>query len=156
KKRHISFAWGPTKERTLTHSAQIEFVVARGRGGGKGSVCVDQLSLRELPPEDTAPLPPVVHASSTLGANEPARVLDGRADTAWRSDPAAGLEQTLTIDFQQPREFGGLVLHWLPDAYASQYAVDFSDDGEHWRIVRRVLDGNGGSDPLRLPESETR
>jgi hypothetical protein len=82
--------------------------------------------------------------------------MDGNLATAWQSNPAAGHRQTLTLDFQQEREFGGLVLHWLPGAFASRYAVDFSDDGEHWRTVRRVVHGNGGADPLLLPESETR
>jgi hypothetical protein len=156
KKRHISFAWGPTKDRELKHSAQIELVVARGRGGGKGTVCFDHLTFRELP-ADGAVLPtPVLRATSTLPPSEPAQALDGIEDTAWRSDPAAGADQMLIADFQQPREFGGLVLHWLRDAYASRYTIDFSDDGVQWRTVRRVTDGNGGSDPHLLPESETR
>jgi hypothetical protein len=61
----------------------------------------------------------------------------------------------LTLDLQQSREFGGLVLHWLDQAFASRYDVQFSDDGNHWRTVRTVVDGNGGRDALYLPESET-
>src|SRR5688572_23394220 len=34
KQRHVEFAWGPGKDRTLRHVAAIEFVVAAGRGGG--------------------------------------------------------------------------------------------------------------------------
>ena len=40
KKRQIEFAWGPTKDRTLSRAATIELVVAAGRGGGRGSVYV--------------------------------------------------------------------------------------------------------------------
>jgi hypothetical protein len=47
-------------------------------------------------------------------------------------------------------------LHWLANAYASRYDVDFSDDGKHWRTVRRVINAHGGDDPHLLPESETR
>jgi F5/8 type C domain len=155
KKRHISFAWGPAQDRELRHSAELEFVVARGSGGGKGTVCFDQLSFRELP-VSTSESATLVRASSTLAPTQPAQAFDQRMDTAWRSDPAAGPEQTLILDFQQPREFGGLVLHWLADVYASRYAIDFSDDGEHWRTMREVADGNGGADPHLLPESETR
>ena len=48
------------------------------------------------------------------------------------------------------------MLQWLENAFASRYDVEFSDDGSHWRTVRTVVDGNGGRDPLYLPESETR
>lgn len=157
KKRHVSFAWGPSPDRELTHSARIEFVIARGREGGRGSVCFDRLSFRELPVDSSVPpTSAVVSASSTLSPTQPSQAFDGIAATAWRSDPAGAREQTLTLDFRQSREFGGLVLHWLPGENASRYTIELSDDGEQWRTVRRVVDGNGGSDPHMLPESEAR
>jgi hypothetical protein len=58
RKRQIEFAWGPTQDRELKHSVAIEFVVASGRDGGKGSVAFDELTIRALPPEDNPPLPP--------------------------------------------------------------------------------------------------
>jgi hypothetical protein len=156
KKRQIEFAWGPTPERTLTHSAALELVVKAGSGGGRGSVCFDQLSLRELPPQTTNYPTPILQASSVQPGTDAAYALDGALSTAWTSDPATGAEQTLTLDLQQPREFGGVVLYWLENAFASRYDVEFSNDGSHWRTVRTVLDGNGGRDYLYLPESETR
>jgi F5/8 type C domain len=156
KQRQIVFAWGPTPDRTLKRSATLELVVKAGSGGGRGAVCFDQLSWRELPPPTTRHPRPVLHASSAQPGAEAAYALDGAPATAWQSDPAAGAEQMLTLDFQQPREFGGLVLHWLEHAFASRYDVQFSDDGSHWRTVRTVVDGTGGRDPLYLPESETR
>src|SRR5690348_12457788 len=56
-KRHFSFAWGPTPDRELRHSARIELVVARGLEGGNGTVCFDRLSFHELPPSSAAPAP---------------------------------------------------------------------------------------------------
>jgi hypothetical protein len=156
KKRHIAFAWGPASDRSLNHSAKLELVVARGKGGGKGTVCFDRLSFRELPTDASTTPQTVLRASSTLPPTSAAQAFDGALDTVWRSDPAAGPEQTLTLDFQQAREFGGLVLHWLPEAFASRYAIEFSDDGRRWRTVRRVVAGNGGTHSLMLPESETR
>jgi F5/8 type C domain len=155
KKRHIEFAWGPTKDRTLRHAAAIEFVVAAGRDGGHGSVYVSQLGLREMP-ETVAVPAPVVRASSSLPGAEASRALDGSVATAWKSDPAAGPIQDLTIDFQRPREFGGLTVRWLAETYASRYDVQFSDDGTRWRTVRRVVGGRGGPDAVFLPEAETR
>jgi hypothetical protein len=156
KKRHIEFAWGPTKDRALRHAASIEFVVAAGRGGGSGSVYVSELLLREVTAESAAIPPPVAWASSSLPGAEASLALDGSTATAWRSDPAAGTAQTLTVDFQRPREFGGLILRWLGDAYGARYDVEFSDDGDHWHTVRRVRAARGGPDALLLPESETR
>jgi hypothetical protein len=156
KKRQIAFAWGPTPDRTLKHSAALELVVKAGSGGGRGSVCFDQLSFRELPPPPTHYPTPLLQASSAQPGAEAAYALDGSLSTAWKSDPATGAEQVLTVDFQQPREFGGIELHWLENAFASRYDVEFSDDGSHWSTVRTVVDGNGGRDPLYLPESETR
>jgi hypothetical protein len=75
-------------------------------------------------------------------------------DLFWRSEDST--EQTITIDFGFEREFGGLSLLWLPGLQASDYRIEFSDDGRRWRLVRHVLDSNGGNDHLRLAESETR
>src|SRR5262245_41720357 len=156
KKRQVEFAWGPTKDRTLRHAASIEFVVAAGRGGGRGSLYVSELLLRELPTAPAAIPSPVASASSSLPGAEASLALDGSRATAWKSDPATGRTQTLTVDFQRPRELGGLVLRWLDGTHASRYDVEFSDDGAHWQNVRRVLAARGGPDAVLLSEAETR
>jgi hypothetical protein len=156
KKRHIEFAWGPTKDRTLRRAATIEFAVAAGRGGGRGSVHVSHLVLRELPDAPAVGWSPAVWASSALPGAEASQALDGSVVTAWKSDPAAGAAQTLTIDFHRPRELGGLIVRWLAHAHATRYEVQFSDDGLRWQPVRRVVGGRGGPDAVWLPEAETR
>src|SRR5262249_3854302 len=83
KKRHISFAWGPATDRSLRRSAKLELVVARGQGGGRGTVCIRQLALRELPALSPA-MPAMVEASSTLPPTRAAFAFDGSAGTAWR------------------------------------------------------------------------
>ncbi|MGE5169046.1 MAG: discoidin domain-containing protein [Rudaea sp.] len=156
KKRQIAFAWGPTPDRTLRHAAALEIVVAAGRGGGAGSVYVSDLALEELPAASLPYPPPKVRASSAQKGASAARALDARAGTAWRSNPAAGREQWLSIDFGRAREFGGLTLRWSGGAYASRYDVQFSDDGRRWRTVRRVTEGSGPTAQLMLTESDTR
>ncbi len=156
KKRQIDFAWGPTKDRALTHPARLEFVVAAGRSGGGGSLYISRLELRERPIPPAAWPMPAVDASSHLADATPALVVDGQLATAWKSDPAKGPEQSLTVDFGQPREFGGFILRWGPDAFASRYDVQFSDDGTEWRTVRSVSGARGGPDALLLPDAETR
>ncbi len=146
KKRHVSFAWGPAKDQTLRHTEKVELVVSAGRDGGRGSVFVDQLSVRAVAPSGPAPAPVLTASSNQV----PASLLSGGG--GWSS--AAGGEQQLTVDFGRPREFGGLVVHW--GQAATRYDIEFSDDGRTWRTVRRVIDGNGGTDPILLGEAETR
>lgn len=156
RKRQIEFAWGPSRDHELGHVARLEFVVAAGRGGGRGSIYISGLRLRELPPQPTSWPRPAATASSHAKGAEASLALDGDKASAWRSDPAAGAEQSFTIDFGVPREFGGLVLDWAPAASASRYDVQFSDDGKQWTDVRSVHDARGGPDALALPDAETR
>jgi hypothetical protein len=159
KKRHIEFAWGPASSHELEHSAAIEFVIASGKGGGHGAVCFDRLTLRTLPAAGAATAaksPPTLSTTSTRAPSQAAFAMDGSLDTAWRSDPARGPDQMLTVDFGSAREFGGVILHWLPGEHASRYTIELSDDAQSWRVARRVNFGNGGADPILLSESEAR
>jgi hypothetical protein len=156
KKRHIEFAWGPSPDRTLVRSAAVELVVASGRGGGKGTVCVDRLALRELAAPPAGNILPVASASSTQAGSQASFAVDESPSTAWRSDPATGADQTLRLDLGGLREFGGLMLRWLPGLHASRYTVEVSRDGAQWQLARSVVSGNGGPDPILLTESEAR
>jgi hypothetical protein len=156
KKRQIEFAWGPTRDRALTRAARLEIVVAAGSGGGSGSISVSNLTLRERPVEPATWGAPTVQGSSAMGTAEASLAVDGNEATAWKSDPAAGPEQQLTLDFGRQREFGGLVLRWQPGAHASRYDVELSDDAQQWRTVRSVVAGRGGVDSLLLADADAR
>lgn len=147
KRRQIEFAWGPTEDKQLPRAAAIEFVVAAGSGGGKGWIALDDLVLRPLPPDPAVP-PPVL----ARGSSDARNAVDGDRGTFWRGSGGNALE----LDLGYQREFGGLVLHWVPGEFASDYAIDFSQDGTHWRTVREVRGANGGTDWIRLEESEAR
>lgn len=133
KKRHIAFAWGPTDDKRLRRSQTFELTISAGKGGGRGEACIDQLGFRELPPDDL-PLPRPLAST-------------------WRAPPG---RQALTVDLGRQREFGGLTLRWAAGMQASRYRIALSDDGHDWREARSVAQGNGGSDPIALPESEAR
>ena len=143
KRRHVKFAWGPIADKTLRRVAAIEFVVAAGKGGGKGWIAVDDLTLERLP--EPPAKPPQVTARG-----EGAKAVDGNAATAW-----SGCGAPLDVDLGYAREFGGLVLRWGPQA-ASDYSVALSDDRRSWRAARSVRGSDGGTDWLRLPESQAR
>ena len=153
KQRHIAFAWGPSNDKVLRKSQTFELTISAGKGGGKGEVCIDQLTFRKLPAADTPAPRPVATASLQRVDGAAANAVDGDSATAWRA-PAGS--QVLTLDLGREREFGGLTLHWREALYASRYRIALSADGRDWREVRLVAAGNGGSDPIALPESEAR
>ncbi|MDO9093490.1 MAG: discoidin domain-containing protein [Rubrivivax sp.] len=126
--RHVQFAWGPAADKSLRRTQFVEFVIAAGRDGGKGALCVASLHLQERAPD---PQPwPAVHTTSTAGRT--------------------------AFDFGRVREFNGVALQWPAGAKALDYDLQASDDGSIWRTVRRVRGSDGGLDALFLPESEAR
>jgi hypothetical protein len=153
KARQIIWAWGPNPDRTFRGAERIEFVVTAGEGG-KGWIEVDQLELRELPPEPSVPPRPLAAATSEDGLNVASRAVDDDPGTAWRTG-AAG-EQSLTLDLGYEREFGGVTLRWAEGLAASRYRLMASSDRQDWRELAAVSDGNGGVDWLRTPEASAR
>jgi hypothetical protein len=153
RKREVAFAWGPNEDRALRHSETIEFTLYAG-SGGRGEVCFDSLDLHALRSPPAAF--PALRASATSTRRDApvANSVDGKAETAWRSSGRG--TQVVTLDLGLVREFGAIVLHWSDGEYASHYDVDLSDDRRHWTRARSVSVGNGGDDPLYLPESEAR
>jgi hypothetical protein len=124
KKRQIEFAWGPAGGGEMKKVAAIEFAITAGTGG-KGTVWIDDLKFTELPPDHPYTRTPVVTAAA----------------------------DSITYDFLERREYGGLVIDW---DRPSSYTVETSDDGKEWTAIREVKGGNGGRDYLYLPETESR
>jgi hypothetical protein len=149
KQRHVSRAWGPAPDPTLRHSRKVEFTIYNS-AGGKGAVCFDSLTFRERPVE-TSP-PPRPHATAASGSA--AQAVDGDMDSAWRVP--AGKAERVQLDLGRLREFGGLRLQWVEGEAATRYRIALSPDGRNWKDVRTVTQGNGGMDPIALPESEAR
>lgn len=151
KARHISRAWGPATDPTLRRSRKVEFTLYNSVGG-EGSVCFDELTFQPLAPPDDSPL--TGRASASAGDAKAA--VDGSPATAWRVPFDAARPPVFQLDLGKRREFGGLVLRWLPELHASDYRLELSDDGRAWRPAREVTGGDGGNDFLALPESEAR
>ena len=174
KKRQITFAWGPKGGGDLTRVAAIEIAITAGTGG-KGTVWIDELQLRPREPDRPYTLTPTVTATAEAAGFEARRAFDGDSATGWSSTgppvpaPSASsrnapppvtlppnARQAVVVDFLKNREFGGLRVDWESGHHASDYSVDFSPDGKAWTTRYRVTGGNGGSDFLFLPESDTR
>jgi hypothetical protein len=157
KKRHLEFAWGPAGGGEAKNVGSLEIVVTAG-SGGKGTVCVDDLTFTELPIK-TDDRPPEVRATSALSGHGAEQVLGKEKGAGWHSDPAAGEAQALTLDFRQPRELGGLAIDWDGPDFARTYRVETSDDGKEWAMARAVASGAPGGQGrsyLYLPEAEAR
>jgi len=151
KRRHLSFAWGPSGGSEIRTTSALEIVITASTGG-KGTVWIDDLTFTPLEPERAYDLIPALRASSST--RTAAAALDGDANTEWRS--SARESQWLEFDFGRPRVFGGLVIEWDKDDFASRYEVQFSEDGKQWETVWRVDGNDGGRDHLFLPESDAR
>ncbi|HSJ06734.1 MAG TPA: discoidin domain-containing protein [Longimicrobiales bacterium] len=151
RRRHVTFAWGPAGGGEIRDVAGIEFAITAGTGG-RGTVWIDRLALTPLAP--VVPYEGTPSATATSAAADAFRAVDGDTLTAWRS--AGSGEEVFTLDFMQPREYGGLIVHWDHGRRAVDYDVDVSADGTTWRTVRAVRGGAGPRDYLFMPETEAR
>ena len=151
RRRHFQFAWGPSSV-PLQKLSAIEIVVASAEGG-RGSIWLDDLTFKPLPESKPYTGTPHVMANSNAGGSAARFAFDRDSESAWRS-AANDHQPTLTIDFGQSREFGGLIVEWDPADYATQYDVQFSDDAESWTTVRNVERNSGRTQFLSLADAE--
>lgn len=155
KKRHISFAWGPTTDRTLKTFDKVEFFVASA-SGGKGSIYIDDFSFQELePPADTLPRPVIDAATSAGNKSQLYLILDGNPQTQWRS-AAKPEHQSLVFDLGRSCEFGGLIIDWDQQDFARAYNILLSPDGKAWETAYEVTKGKPGRSYLYLRDQQTR
>jgi hypothetical protein len=146
----IIFGWGPLGGGPPTRVAAIELVIAAGPGG-KGTVWFDGLWFRD----DTYRLTPVVHASSALPDHAPQNALTTSETSAWQSE-VSDEPQWLLIDFQQEREYGGLVVDWEKGFQAREFDVQVSVDRSEWITAYATSQGNAERSYLYLPQTISR
>jgi hypothetical protein len=153
-KRHLSVAWGATGGMPQAVGA-LEFAISVG-SDGRGSLWLDDLQFEARDPVAPYTLTPAVRASTFVPGHDPRQVLEQTAATGgWRSGALAE-EQWLMLDFLQNREYGGLVIDWGSQDYATAYQVQTSVDGESWQTAYELTGGNGGRDYIYLPDTESR
>lgn len=80
-----------------------------------------------------------VEASSTERKEfAPQLAVDGNPKTRWASAPKD--DEFLTVDLEENRKVGRIVLNW-ERAAGKEYSIQFSPDGKHFSEVYRKLDG---------------
>jgi hypothetical protein len=153
KKRHISFAWGPTNDKNLKRIDRIEFTIA-SYVGGKGTIWIDNFKFEPLPSETQTYPKPAITASSSIKAHSPEMIDDGRSETYWQSIKPK--DQSILIDFKTRREFGGLQINWLQNKYPKSFDILLSSDGLSWEKACSVQSNQSNASFIRLPEAEAK
>ncbi|MGN1182731.1 MAG: discoidin domain-containing protein, partial [Faecalibacillus sp.] len=86
---------------------------------------------------------------------------DGSLDTRWASNYNSSTndpfdkEEWLCIDLKDTYSLGQVKLSW-ENAYAKEYTIQLSNDGETFTDVLKVTDGDGGEDILDLSGAKGR
>lgn len=152
RRRHLTFAWGPSGGAEIRRIKAIEFVVSSG-SGGKGKVYID--NFRFAPIDENAALSarPSFDASSMKKGGEPMIDQTGTVLANWKS---SGMNPTewLSLDFGYQKEIGGMAIDWDGENYATAYDVLITEDGKEWMNAYSVTKGNGGRDYVYLPEAQ--
>jgi len=146
----IDFAWGPAGIGPMRRVGAIELAIT-APPGGKGSVWIADLGFED---HSYASIP-VAYASSALPGHAARCGVDGRTDASWQSEHSDE-PQWFRIDFSEPREYGGLVLHWDRTRPARPFDVDISDDGEMWKTVYSAGRTDAPRSYIYLPGSISR
>lgn len=151
KKRHISFAWGPTSNQNLTQISRIEFTIS-SFVGGKGTIWLDSLEFRPLPPETNIYPTPSINASSYSGKHTPELILDNSDETYWLGKNSK--DNNIIVDFKTQREFGGLEIHWRKEFIPTTFEILLSENGKNWEKSYSVTNNKSDKSFIRLPEAE--
>ncbi|QQS08872.1 MAG: hypothetical protein IPK69_12965 [Phycisphaerales bacterium] len=146
KARRFEFAWGPNHTLRPENVSRIQFAIASAEGG-RGSVWLDDVTFRELPP--TNPNPPAMRATASSTHRMVSlvqRVLNvkhaGQGPfEAWQPAPQ-DRSPIVTIDFGGTREFGGVEIEWETPPKSVRVETSSVGVGENarWEIVGTYAD----------------
>ncbi len=154
KKRTLEFAWGPSGGAPLAETSKIEFAISSS-SGGKGSVWLDELTFRGLPPESHEAIKPTATASASAAESGAEKALDGDPKTAWRSGPLTQQDHpTFTLDLGRVAEVGGLDIDW--ESAAASFYVESSDDAKAWARLTADHQPRADTTIVPTPDAEAR
>ena len=97
--------------------------------------------------EFNAPEPPRMIATASSGTGDYAAryAVDGDTATRWSSN--FGDSEWWQAEFEEPQFLAGMKILW-ETAFAEKYEIAVSDDGQKWKTVYDVLEGDGQTDIL--------
>ena len=99
-------------------------------------------------PEIVEPLKVVVTASSIYNSRYTAEyAADGDTRSRWCSSRPYGKPEWLQLDLGKEHDITKVIIYWEV-AHAKTYELQISSDGNRWRKLRRISDGNGGRDVI--------
>jgi hypothetical protein len=124
----IEFAWGPAGGGAPTQLGALEIAIVAGPGG-RGSVWLEDLRFEDL----SYRAQPIVRRAGA-----------GSGEASWE------------IDYQEEREFGGLVVHWEPDSAPRSFEAEASRDGRRWTPLASARDAVGEQSFVFAPGDATR
>ena len=99
------------------------------------------------PPGTNLALNKPVLASSVVSSQFPAsNAADGNIATMWSSQ--ASDPQWILVDLGQTFSVSEVILRW-DTAFGADYQLLISDDGNNWRTLQNVTNGDGGVDDIK-------
>ena len=87
----------------------------------------------------------VSSSSDETGVLTASNAVDGNLTTRWAS--AFSDPQWIRVDLGTATDISQVVLHW-EDAYAIQFQIQVSNNGQSWTTVHSETNGNGGTDTI--------
>jgi hypothetical protein len=122
---------------------------------GAGQVISAAATLTIAPPGTNLALHAPALASSTQGGGlEAANATDGDLTTRWAS--AGGVDpSTIQVDLGAVKPFNTVVLAWEA-AFATQYQIQYSNDGNAWTTATTNTAGQGGVETVTFPTVQAR
>ncbi|MGH9886805.1 MAG: immunoglobulin domain-containing protein, partial [bacterium] len=120
-----------------------------------GSVTSAAATLTIAPPGVNLALhQPATASSSQGGGLEASNATDGDLATRWAS--AGGVDPSwLQVDLGAVKPFNTVVLSWEA-AFATQYQIQFSNDGNAWTTATTNTNGHGGVETVTFPTAQGR
>jgi hypothetical protein len=131
KRRHFSFAWGPSGGKPHAELGAIEFAIAAS-SGGKGTVDLSDLVLESIPVVSERPRnPKIVSYDGSIDLGNEASVISKPTTVNWRTGWNMD-DGTLTLSLGGVREFGGVIAEFDRGSLPGAMEVLVSNDGEQF------------------------
>lgn len=147
--RDLPFAWGPAGGGSPAHVEAVEFAFTAGPGG-RGFLELTSARLED----QTLDKPLSIRASSSRTAHPPEAGWDD-SEHGWKADERDA-SPWWAVDFGRPLRFGGLVVDWPEGDTARGFRIEWSMDGNDWRVLHHATRAQGARSHIATASAEAR